>query len=92
MTVIKNTLLIVIRLVYECHHHCITRHTITHKGEEFRWSYPYYFSKSFFVKPNHTLIADILFNQSEASKSQLVSSLSAYESKQSITACLTLAY
>ena len=31
---------------------------------------------------------DILFNQSEASTSQLVSSLSAYESKQSLTACL----
>ena len=30
--------IIVIRLVYECHHHCITRYTITQKGEEFHWS------------------------------------------------------
>ena len=30
----------------------------------------------------------MLFNESEASTSQLVSSLSAYKSKQSLTACL----
>ena len=46
------------------------------KGEEFCWSYPDYFSKLFFVKPNH-----ILLNQSEASMRELVSSLSAFESK-----------
>ena len=42
-------------------------------------------SESLFVRLNQTLI---LFNQSEASTSEFVSSLSAYGSKLSFTACL----
>ena len=56
------------------------------KGEEFHWSYPLLLLKIIFCQTKAQM--DILFNQSEASTSQLVSSLSVYESKQSLTACL----
>ena len=47
------------------------------KGEEFFAShFLTFFYESLFAKPNHT---QILFNQSEASTSELVSSLYAYE-------------
>ena len=48
------------------------------KGEEFFRHFVTFFSESLLVEPNHTLI---LLNQSGASTSEFVRSLSAYESK-----------
>ena len=55
------------------------------KERNFASHYVTFFSESLFVKPNHTLI---LLNQSGVSTSELVSSLSACESKWSLTSCL----
>ena len=49
------------------------------KGEEFCWSYSFFFSMNLSLS-NQIKHTDIV-NQSEASKSELVSSLSVYESK-----------